>query len=365
EHNEMLLDVVVQSANNFGCFTNRGDEFDEEYAYQLAAGERHLIHIENGYYDELQMDDMDNDYESDKRKHQARLQYKQQDVPEPVDFKNNGVLWLPPEPEDEEDEREALLFDGDDDDDVDAVGEWGYIRSSSNLRSEDYRIENLVGVEDEDDKDSWLEIITSLSREAASLLKPDKIYLPPSKLVFKYENQEWIQNEVNEVVGRAELLFSKILNALTQMAEKKFGKTSGNSSANMPPSRRQLADLEEMLQKEKAEFEESLQKVLNQEGKKDQPMIDILEINHLRRQLLFQSYVWDHRLVHAASVNINSPRDDINDLILKKIVRPNKTLVDVKSPVDSDASENVDMKQFELQVSDKESEVVVDSSPKE
>ncbi|GJX75889.1 hypothetical protein Tco_0322700, partial [Tanacetum coccineum] len=212
EHNEMLLDVVVQSANNFGCFTNRGDEFDEEYAYQLAAGERHLIHIENGYYDELQMDDMNNDYESDKvkskmtmqymrtikthiyefkktakvggkrgdefdeeyayqlaagerhlihiengyydelqmddmnndyesdkRKHQARLQYKQQDVPEPVDFKNNGVLWLPPEPEDEEDEREALLFDGDDDDDVDAAGEWGYIRSSSNLRSEDYR----------------------------------------------------------------------------------------------------------------------------------------------------------------------------------------------------------------------------------
>ncbi|GJX05206.1 1-phosphatidylinositol-3-phosphate 5-kinase FAB1B-like protein [Tanacetum coccineum] len=185
------------------------------------------------------------------------------------------------------------------------------------------------------------------------------VYLPPSKLVFNYENQEWIQNEVNEVVGRAELLFSKILNALTQMAEKKFGKTSGNSSANMPPSRRQLADLEEMLQKEKAEFEESLQKVLNQEGKKDQPMIDILEINRLRRQLLFQSYVWDHRLVHAASVHINSPRDDINDLILENMVRPNET------PVDSDASENVDMKQFEPQVTDKESEVVVDSSPKE
>ena len=45
---------------------NRSDEFDEVYAYQLAAGERHLLHIENGYYDELQMDDMDNDYESDK-----------------------------------------------------------------------------------------------------------------------------------------------------------------------------------------------------------------------------------------------------------------------------------------------------------
>ncbi|PWA48113.1 Chaperonin Cpn60/TCP-1 [Artemisia annua] len=191
------------------------------------------------------------------------------------------------------------------------------------------------------------------------------VYLPPSKLVFNYENQEWIQNEVNEVVGRAELLFSEILNALTQMAEKKFGKTPGNGSTNMPPSRRQLADLEKMLQKEKAEFEESLQKVLNQEGKKDQPKIDILEINRLRRQLLFQSYVWDHRLVHAASVNINSPRDDTNDLIPENMVRPNETLVNVKSPVDSDASENVDMKQFQPQITDKEGEVVVDSSPKE
>ena len=39
------------------------------------------------------------------------------------------------------------------------------------------------------------------------------------------------------------------------MAEKKFGKTSGNGSANMPPSRRQLPDWEEMLQNEKTEFE--------------------------------------------------------------------------------------------------------------
>ncbi|GKB43243.1 1-phosphatidylinositol-3-phosphate 5-kinase FAB1B-like protein [Tanacetum coccineum] len=244
EHNEMLLDAVAQSASDFGCFTNRGDEFDEEYAYQLAAGDRHLLHIENGYYDELQMDDMDNDYESDKVNPDGKpadaksvdssltdaqpLEKKedvndvsdeceadapssssiyattqqQQDVPEPVDFENNGVLWLPPEPEDEEDEREALLFD-DDDDDVDAAGEWGYLRSSSNLGSGDCRsreksneehkkamknvvdghfralvsqllqVENLVGDEDEDNKDSWLEIITSLSWEAASLLKPD------------------------------------------------------------------------------------------------------------------------------------------------------------------------------------------------
>ncbi|XP_023734743.1 1-phosphatidylinositol-3-phosphate 5-kinase FAB1B [Lactuca sativa] len=136
------------------------------------------------------------------------------------------------------------------------------------------------------------------------------VYLPPAKLVFKFENQEWIQNELNEVVSRAELLFSEILNALSQIAEKNFGKSSVNSSS---PSRRQIADLEDMLQKEKAEFEESLEKILNQEGRKGQNMIDILEINRLRRQLLFQSYVWDHRLVYAASVHSNSPRGDLNE----------------------------------------------------
>lgn len=240
--NELFLDAGTRSPS--------GDDFDEEFAYQLATSGGHVLQMDNGYYDELQMDDMDNDYESHKVNPDAEphdvtsvsscsLQtafdhtvseavqlekkedthththtrnvsddceasssslYVAQDVPEPVDFENNGVLWLPPEPEDEEDERESLLFDDDDDDDGDATaGEWG---SSSNLGSGECRnreksneehkkamknvvdghfralvsqllqVENLLARE-EDEKDSWLEIITSLSWEAASLLKPD------------------------------------------------------------------------------------------------------------------------------------------------------------------------------------------------
>lgn len=118
---------------------------------------------------------------------------------EPVDFENEGLLWIPPEPEDEEDEREAVLFD---DDDEDGTGEWGYLRSSNSFGSGEYRsrdksgeehrkamknvveghfralvaqllqVENLP-VGDENDRESWLEIVTSLSWEAATLLKPD------------------------------------------------------------------------------------------------------------------------------------------------------------------------------------------------
>lgn len=119
----------------------------------------------------------------------------------PVDFENEGLLWIPPEPEDEEDEREAVLCD-DDDDDEGATGEWGYLRTANSFgsgecrsrdkSSEEHRkamknvveghfralVSQLLQVEnlpmgDEDDRESWLEIITSLSWEAATLLKPD------------------------------------------------------------------------------------------------------------------------------------------------------------------------------------------------
>lgn len=41
---------------------------------------------------------------------------------------------------------------------------------------------------------------------------------------------------------------------------------------------------------------------MNQEKRNGQPGIDILEINRLWRQLLFQSYMWDHRLIYAANL---------------------------------------------------------------
>ncbi|KAL2940538.1 1-phosphatidylinositol-3-phosphate 5-kinase FAB1B [Bienertia sinuspersici] len=119
---------------------------------------------------------------------------------ENVDFENNGLLWIPPEPEDEDDDREADLFD--DEDDGDAAGEWGYQSSTSSFgggelqqrekANEEHRkaMRNVVGghfralitqllqvenlpFHEGYDKESWLDIITSLSWEAASLLKPD------------------------------------------------------------------------------------------------------------------------------------------------------------------------------------------------
>lgn len=130
------------------------------------------------------------------------------------------------------------------------------------------------------------------------------VYLPPHKLNFDYGNQDWIQKETDEVVNRAELLFSEILNGLGQIGEKRSSAAQISSGQKTPEIRRQVAELEGMLQREKLEFEETLQKILNQEKRNGQPGtgIDILEVNRLWRQLLFQSYMWDHRLIYADSL---------------------------------------------------------------
>ncbi|KAF8393694.1 hypothetical protein HHK36_021941 [Tetracentron sinense] len=161
------------------------------------------------------------------------------------------------------------------------------------------------------------------------------VYLPPPKLDFNYEIQEWIQKEANEVVDRAELLFTEVLNALCLISEKRSGTRSLNNGMKPPKARRRVAELEGMLQKEKAEFEvglrfmftvfiseQSLQKALNREAKKGQPVIDILEINQLRRQLLLHSYEWDNRLIYAASLDNNSLQEGLSSSIPKHKDKP-------------------------------------------
>ncbi|XP_062087941.1 1-phosphatidylinositol-3-phosphate 5-kinase FAB1B isoform X2 [Humulus lupulus] len=164
------------------------------------------------------------------------------------------------------------------------------------------------------------------------------VYLPPQKLDFNYENQEWIQKETDKAVDRAELLFSEVLNALSQIAEKRSGPGMLGGGVRIPESRRQTIEMEGILQKEKEEFEESLLKTLNKEVKKGHPPIDILEINRLRRQLLFQSFVWDNRLVYAASLDGNGLKDGLSRSISEhegKIIASGEKIADMNVTVKS------------------------------
>lgn len=55
--------------------------------------------------------------------------------------------------------------------------------------------------------------------------------------------------------------------------------------------------------------------MIHREVKVGQPSIDILEINKLRRQILFHSYVWDQRLIHAASLSNNNLQEGLSSFI--------------------------------------------------
>lgn len=146
------------------------------------------------------------------------------------------------------------------------------------------------------------------------------VCLPLSKLEFDCDNQEWIRKEANEVQYLGELLFTEVRNALNQISEKlsRSGllESGGTKACGL---RKCILDLERMLKKEKEEFEDFPQKMLDEEGKNGNAGIDILEINRLRRLLLFQSYIWDQRLIYASTLHTNTPHDRLDSLMLKSV----------------------------------------------
>ncbi|CAN1136142.1 1-phosphatidylinositol-3-phosphate 5-kinase FAB1B [Linum perenne] len=128
----------------------------------------------------------------------------------------------------------------------------------------------------------------------------NSVHLPPSKLEFNYESQDWIQTEANEVRQLAELLFTEVGIAFHKVLEKIS--SAGLQDDNLRTlSRLCVLELEQVLQNEKEEFEEYVQKTLMKLAKVGQPAVDILDINRLRRQIMFHSYVWDQRLIQAGS----------------------------------------------------------------
>ncbi|XP_039058298.1 1-phosphatidylinositol-3-phosphate 5-kinase FAB1B-like [Hibiscus syriacus] len=162
------------------------------------------------------------------------------------------------------------------------------------------------------------------------------VCLPPPKLEFYYESQKWIQHETDKVANQAELLFSKVQKSLNQIAEKQTSSGPPDSDTKTSDLRDQIAELEGILHNEKLEFDESLQKASEREVKKGQPVVDILEINRLRRQLLFQSYMWDQRLVFAAKLENYSPRNCFSNSISG---HEDKPVIDIEKVKDMDMSE--------------------------
>ncbi|PKA64022.1 1-phosphatidylinositol-3-phosphate 5-kinase FAB1B [Apostasia shenzhenica] len=155
------------------------------------------------------------------------------------------------------------------------------------------------------------------------------VCLPPHKLDFNYENQGWIQKEANEVTERKDQLFSEVVDSLQRVADKRLYIESLNGNVEVPEFSHYMHELEEMQQKEKEEFEVSLDKALKKEMLKGKSVIDILEVNKLKRQLVLQAYLWDQRLIYAAGSE-NAPHEFLSSFLLRDraILSPAEKLVD-------------------------------------
>ncbi|KAK9989807.1 hypothetical protein SO802_030046 [Lithocarpus litseifolius] len=161
------------------------------------------------------------------------------------------------------------------------------------------------------------------------------VYLPPQKLEFFYDNQEWIKTEVNELGKMAEGLFTEVYKVLRKISENISSADSQDPGVKAPDSRHHIAELEGLLHKEKQEFEEAVQKVICKKVKFGQLTYDILEINKLRRQMLFHSYVWDQRLIHETRLSNNNLHEGLSSSIPKLV---EKSVSSVEKLVEKNAT---------------------------
>lgn len=138
------------------------------------------------------------------------------------------------------------------------------------------------------------------------------VYLPPPKLEFKYDKLEWIQREAQEVMDLAELLFTEVCNGINQVSDKPGDPGSLGNGIEVYHLRMLVSTLENLLRKEKQEFEEFLRVMFKWGLEVDQSAMDILELNRLRRQLLLYSYVWDQRLIYASNLDKSTIQESGN-----------------------------------------------------
>ncbi|XP_042055445.1 1-phosphatidylinositol-3-phosphate 5-kinase FAB1B-like isoform X2 [Salvia splendens] len=131
------------------------------------------------------------------------------------------------------------------------------------------------------------------------------VYLPPSMLEFNYYKEEWIQKDFEEVSSMAYVFITEVQDVLHHISDR----IQDDSGEKTDECRKLITELELMLQKEIKEFEESLWYVLKKEVKHGQPDMDILEINRIKRQLVFHAYVWDQRLMQLSKYKVGTLKE--------------------------------------------------------
>lgn len=143
------------------------------------------------------------------------------------------------------------------------------------------------------------------------------VRLPPSMLEFDGRvQQEWVKREAIKLYNEMEVLYAEVFDALQSIEEKS---SFGHANLDENGFHNHITDLQALLKKERNEYKTLLHPV----GMEDPPYwedtLDILELNRLRRCLLMDSYIWDHRLYSLESLSKNKALIHRNDPHLMEV----------------------------------------------
>jgi 1-phosphatidylinositol-3-phosphate 5-kinase len=134
-----------------------------------------------------------------------------------------------------------------------------------------------------------------------SPIKLHTVHVPPPQLEFNHPNeQDWLRVEVSEIAELGDVVFAEAIATLRKLGCQ-ITSLSAIYTSKAPKARSQLAELEALLEKERAEFTAQLEKAAPIKVSPYQAVADILALNKLRRYLASVSGVWDSRVQSLVS----------------------------------------------------------------
>ncbi|XP_042454677.1 putative 1-phosphatidylinositol-3-phosphate 5-kinase FAB1C [Zingiber officinale] len=127
------------------------------------------------------------------------------------------------------------------------------------------------------------------------------VCLPLSVLDFNcHVEQKWLKEEADLVSNKINILHDKISDVLHTIERKV---TTFENEPLKASIQRHANKLKDLLIEERHDYDVLLQQVAFGNTQPPQEMLDILELNRLRRALLLDSYVWDRRLYSLDSLS--------------------------------------------------------------
>ncbi|KAL6186916.1 hypothetical protein ACLB2K_043034 [Fragaria x ananassa] len=133
------------------------------------------------------------------------------------------------------------------------------------------------------------------------------VHLPPSVLEFNGQVQpDWIRKEATELMGKMETLYAEISDVLDYMEEK--NRSFGCEMSGAGGLQDHIVVLKDQLKKERNDYIGFLQPAIVETSDPGQmAVVDVLELNRLRRSLLIGSHVWDRQLYSLDSLIQKNP----------------------------------------------------------